>query len=102
MIYDGQRMVVTFLRREGRHSLRTRLCRLRAKHTPHSASLAPQQPVRLVLSVIPFCRWKCKMELPKGRGQSTWVKSGRTDSNESTTQLTVSDFFLKRDILHEY
>lgn len=42
------------------------------------------------------------MELPKGRGQSTWVKSGRTDSNESTTQLTVSDFFLKRDILHEY
>ena len=74
VIYDGQRMVVTFLRREGRHSLRTRLCRLRAKHTPHSASLAPQQPVRLVLSVIPFCRWKCKMELPKGRGQSTWVK----------------------------
>ena len=89
VIYDGQRTVVTFVRREGRHSLRTRRCRLYAKHTPYSASLA-QQPVRLVLSVTPFCREKCKMELPKGCGQSTWVKSGRADSNESTTQLTVN------------
>lgn len=82
----------TFLRRKG-NSLSTRRAGsvLNTFHTVTRSLL--KQPVRLALVVIPFCRWKCKMELPKGSGQNMWVKSGRTDSDESsvtprTTQLT--------------